>query len=331
MKDICPNCEKQSKIQLVKKEENINVRGESISVEIEFFRCLECNEEFIDAFSDNNLLKAAYREYRKRHNIMQPEDIKELRNFYGLTQNEMSKLLGWGGATLSRYENGALQDQAHAKLLSLIKEPHNFLKLLQDNPEAVHQEKRENLINDLTDVEKVSHSIERIYEENFGTYAPDELSGFKKFNLEKFYNAILYFCLEGCLKTVLLKHIFYADFKNFKENIISITGARYKHYQYGPVPENYPFYLASLEENGFIQTEEILYSNNCIGEKYISIKEPNLLIFSDIELNTLTYVKHYFKDFNASQIKKLSHNEKGYQETDNNEIISYKFAEDLQI
>jgi hypothetical protein len=35
--------------------------------------------------------------------------------------------LGQGGATLSRYENGALQSEAHDQLLKLVMQPENLL------------------------------------------------------------------------------------------------------------------------------------------------------------------------------------------------------------
>jgi len=38
---------------------------------------------------------------------------------YPITQEELGVLLGWGGATLSRYENGALQDEVHEKMLRM--------------------------------------------------------------------------------------------------------------------------------------------------------------------------------------------------------------------
>ena len=38
MKDICPNCEKITELELVVAKEGIGVRGEPIEVNVEFFR-----------------------------------------------------------------------------------------------------------------------------------------------------------------------------------------------------------------------------------------------------------------------------------------------------
>lgn len=331
MMGICPNCEKETDIKLVRKIEEIKVRGESIEVEMEFYKCSVCGEEFEDPHSDHDPLDKAYREYRRRHDMVQPEEIRQLRKRYGFTQSEMSNLLGWGGATLSRYENGALQDEAHGKILHLIMEPRNLLNLIERSPNVIPKYKRESLIKELMTAEEESYSFERIFEERFGMYDPDELSGYMRLNLAKLFNAVLFFCEEGTLKTVLNKLLFYADFKHFKEYTISITGARYAHISFGPAPDNYDYYLATLKRYGALRVEEIEYGDEITGEKFISGGKPDLSLFSETELKTLADVKIHFKGFTAKKISDFSHNEKGYRETSNGELISYKYAKDLKI
>jgi len=331
MKEICPNCEKETDIELIRSIEKVKVRGESIEVEMEFYRCLVCGEEFEDPHSDNDPLDKAYREYRRRHGMIQPEEIRQLRKRYGLTQSEMSNLLGWGGATLSRYENGALQDEAHEKIFHLIKDPRNLLNLIEQNSDIFPKHKSARIIKELKMAEEESYSFKRIFEERFGMYEPDELSGYNSLDLAKLFNAILFFCEGGALKTVLNKLLFYADFKHFKEYTVSITGARYAHIPFGPGPDNYDHYFAALKGYGDLRVEEIEYSDNVTGEKFISGRKPDLSLFSDTELKTLAEVKVFFKDYTAIKISEFSHNEKGYKETSSGKLISYKYANDLQL
>lgn len=331
MKGICPNCEKETDIKLIRSTEEIKVRGESVEVEMEFYKCLVCGEEFEDPHSDHDPLDKAYREYRRRHGMIQPEEIRQLRKRYGFTQSEMSNLLGWGGATLSRYENGALQDEAHGKILHLIAEPRNLLNLIEQSPNIISKYKRERLIEELRIAEEESYSFERIFEERFGMYDPDELSGYMRLNLAKLFNAVLFFCEEGTLKTVLNKLLFYADFKHFKEYTVSITGARYARIPFGPAPDNYDYYFATLKRYGELNVEEIEYGDTVTGEKFISERKPDFTLFSDTELKIITEVKIHFKGFTSKRISDFSHNEKGYRETSNGNIISYKYARDLQI
>lgn len=58
-----------------------------------------------------------------------PEEIKQIRLQYGITQVGFSKILGFGDKTIARYENGALQDTAPNNLILLMKDEKNFIKL----------------------------------------------------------------------------------------------------------------------------------------------------------------------------------------------------------
>jgi putative zinc finger/helix-turn-helix YgiT family protein len=331
MKGICPNCEKETELELIQKLEDIKVRGEVIKVNVKYYKCKSCGEEFEDPHSDEDPLDKAYREYRRRHGMMQPEEIREFRKKFGLTQNEMNRLQGWGGATLSRYENGALQDETHEKALCLATEPRNLLKLIEATPDVLPEEKRDRLMRELRAAEEETCSLERVYEERFGKYAASDLSGYRRLDLAKLFSAILFFCKGGVFKTKLNKLLFYADFKHFKDYTISITGARYAHIPFGPAPEKYSLYLATLFENGAIKVEEYVFSEDVIGEEFVSVKEPDLLLFSNSELKILATIKEYFKDFNAKRITDFSHDEKAYKETSPGDIISYEYAGDLKL
>jgi putative zinc finger/helix-turn-helix YgiT family protein len=331
MRGICPNCEKETDLELIRTTEEVKVREEHISVEMEYYKCLACGDEFEDPSSKDDPLEKAYREYRHRHSMTQPEEVLAFRKRYGFTQGEMSKLLGWGAVTLSRYENGALQDEAHEKTLRLAMKPHNLLKLIEESPNALTEVKRSRLREQLKNEDEEAHSFARIYEERFGKYEADELSGYGKLDLPKLFNAILYFCKNGILKTVLNKLLFYADFKHCKEYALSITGSRYVSLPYGPVPDKWTHYLAFLIEEGDLKMEEVFFSEGMTGEKLVSEKKPDLNIFSDTELKILLSVKDHFKDWTARRISDFSHDEKGYQETPKGRLISYTFARDLQI
>jgi hypothetical protein len=243
----------------------------------------------------------------------------------------MSTLLGWGAVTLSRYENGALQDEANEKTLRLVMEPLNLLRLIEETPDALPQEKRDRLIEELQSAEQAAYSFSRIYEERFGRYRPNVFSGYMSLDLAKLNNAILYMCMDGVLKTVLNKLLFYSDFKHFKVHAVSITGSRYVRIKFGPAPDNWRSYLSFLMEDGALDVEEIFYDEDVTGEKLISARKPDLSIFSEEELMTLASVKKHFKGWTAKKITDHSHEEKGYMETPNSQPISYAYAEELKI
>ncbi|WP_198013933.1 type II TA system antitoxin MqsA family protein [Desulforegula conservatrix] len=332
MKNICPVCEKLVHTEKVEEFETFDIKGEKITVPVEYFKCAECGEAFDDPSSEKpDPVEAAYKKYRKIKGMVQPEEITTLRKKYGLTQGELSDLLGLGVATLSRYENGALQNESHDMLLRLSTQPVNLLQLVKRKSESLNDGKRAHLLSTLESELEGSDDFRLYYENHLGAYKPDIQSGFKKLDIQKIYNLILYFCRSGVLKTKLNKLLFYADFKHYKDYAASITGLRYQKLPFGPVPENYGHYFASMqhEEKAVIVEEEIYI--HYVGEKFVSVKEPNLKSFTETELQTIEFVKNYFSTFNTTKISDFSHDEKGYKETANSAIIPYSYADDLQI
>ena len=164
MRGLCPNCEKNTELEFIIAEEKFEVRGELITVNVEYYKCSECGEEFEDPRSTKDPLDRAYREYRRRHGMLQPEEILSLRKHYGLTQKEISTLLGWGGATLSRYENGALQDEGHDRLLQFIKNPENMQELVLKNGDFLSSNKKENMLKKLSAAIEESCSLSNIFQ-----------------------------------------------------------------------------------------------------------------------------------------------------------------------
>ena len=327
----CPVCNSASKVKSVKGEKTITVRNEAITVETQYYKCSKCGEEFLAPAASSDPFAQAYRLYRVRHRMLQPEEIRAFRRKFDLTQEELAKLLGLGGATLSRYENGGLQDKTHDTLIRMAMEPENLRELVSSSTDALSEEKEDEILKTIDGISRSKAGIfARAIAAAFQQTEPDEYSGFKIFDHERFFNAVLYFCKDGVFKTKLNKLLFYADFKHFKEYTVSITGARYARIPFGPAPDGYDLYYPILARQGTIAVEEIIYPDY-MGEQYLATEEPNLNVFSESELRVLALVKEHFKHLNASDISDFSHEEKGYKETETGHPISYRYAEDLRL
>jgi putative zinc finger/helix-turn-helix YgiT family protein len=302
-------------------------------VEIETYRCEACGEEFEDPEGSNDTMEEVYRAYRTKKKMVSPEEIRNFRKQHALTQDEFSRLLGMGVTTLNRYENGALQTEAHDRILKLAMETGNLLKLAQIHPEAIQSEKLKGLLARLENKEEenIFLSIEQ-YVERLADYPADIYSGYRRFDLGKFLGMIKFFCYaDAVFTTKLTKLLFYADFCHFRENTVSITGSRYAHLPHGPVPDQYDtwFWFLTLKEPG-LRKEEVVFPNYA-GEAFISEEPPDLGLFGPAEFDTLVTVRERFKSFTARQMREHSHREKGYEETENGELISFKFAEGLSM
>lgn len=153
-KFYCSNCEKEQESEIIIKEETLNVKGQSITCKIKIRRCLICKEEIIDRELDNESLKLFYNEYKRKNNLLLPSEIKTIREKYQLTQSVFAKILGFGEKTITRYENGAIQDLAHDNLIRLMDSIYAFEKIWN-----LH--KYELMDKDNKNIEKILKSIKQ--------------------------------------------------------------------------------------------------------------------------------------------------------------------------
>ena len=131
--DFCPHCEDVTSFRRVTKLETLPVMGEPVEYQAHVCRCSVCGGEYATTEQEEENFKTAYYIYRQRHNLLTPEQIRAIREKYGLSQRNFSRLLGWGDITVHRYESGALQDTAYNVMLVLIDDPLNALKVFMLN------------------------------------------------------------------------------------------------------------------------------------------------------------------------------------------------------
>lgn len=333
MTGFCPHCEKERELTASRRVVEYEVRGERIEVQVPHLSCSVCGEKFEPPDEAHDPLEAAYDEYRRRHKLIQPDDIREFRHSIGLTQKELSRLLGWGAVTLSRYENGALQDDAHDKALRLAMHPESLLRLLHDRSDVLSIEGFHRLAARLRDrITQERTPLMHLFEDAIGSYDPDIFSGYRKFDLDKLLNAILFFCTNReVYKTKLNKLLFYADFKHYKDYMVSITGSRYAHLPFGPVPDHYALFLAGLTdiEKALAVNERAI--SDYVGEVLTSVKAPDVSVFDTSELKILAFVQERFAEQTSKQLSELSHREQAFRRTHDGDLISYDHATVLSL
>lgn len=130
---ICPICEKEQLIETGQQVERLKIKNESIQITAVVERCTACDEIFTTTDEEEKNIQKAYRQYRRKAKLLQPEEIKAIRKKYGLSQKSFACLMGWGEITLHRYESGALQDEVHNDLLLLLEKSENFSTIFEKN------------------------------------------------------------------------------------------------------------------------------------------------------------------------------------------------------
>ena len=333
MRKYCEICGKEVETKVISKEETYVVCGESIEVTAQVLVCAECGEEFYCEELDNATLLNAYNEYRRKHKLLLPEEIRKIREQYNLSQRGFAWLLNWGDKTICRYENGAIQDKAHNSLLLFLREPENMRIFLTENEVSLDEKQKKKLLDTVDRLEQDSEFRVGIqFFDHFFSRIPCEENGFKGFDYEKLCAMVLFFankCSE-LLKTKLMKLLNYADMVFYKENGISISGLKYVHLPYGPVPDNFDMLIGKMTADHIVHIE-VTFDNGYEKHHVIPECEVTARALSDAEIEVLERIYEKFKDFGSVQISDYSHQEKGYCSTQQGEIISYSYAADIQL
>lgn len=333
MRKYCEECGREVETKVITKRESYDVCGESVEVDTQILVCAECGEEFYCEELDNATLIRAYNEYRRRHKLLLPEEIKKIREQYGLSQRSFAKLLNWGDKTICRYENGSIQDKAHNSLLLFLREPENMRTYLTENEIVLDERQKAKLLDTVDKLEQdKEYRAGRRFFEIFFSRIPSEENGFKGFDYEKLCAMVLFFAHKstGLLKTKLMKLLNYSDMVFYKENGISISGLRYAHLPYGPVPDNFDIILGKMAADHLAHIE-VIYDG--AYEKHQVVPECDVPegVLSDSEVEMLNRIYEKFKSFGSVEISDYSHKEKGYNATKTGQIISYAYAMDIEL
>jgi putative zinc finger/helix-turn-helix YgiT family protein len=333
----CDFCSGVAELQI--KKTTHTFRGEEFSVNENFYKCTKCGAEFTLSDLDNLNINQVYNQYREKHKLPFPEEIKMIREQYQLSATKMSAVLGFGVNGYRNYENGEIPTLPHGKLITLAKSPSIFKGLFENNGREFKTKEIEELDKIITSlIEKREHWV--IFNSNqninFVNNEPNEFTGFKKPNIDKIKNILLYFLKhitkEYSDKWKLNKLFFYTDFLHFKTHGYSITGIEYRAITYGPVPSNYDFLYNNLEHiENVIKSSIIKASDNRVVQLFEPVSSCNDETFNEKELKSISEIVTKFKDIPSWDLVELSHNEKGWQELEGSkEIISYQsYAFDL--
>jgi len=120
--DACPCCgtimvERRSALKH-------SVNGEEVSVPSTLhLRCPKCDEVVLRFSDARRLQEDAIAVYRKKHGLLSADEIRAIRERFGLTQGELARLLHLGANTISRWEAGRnAQTEAMEMLLRLLRD-----------------------------------------------------------------------------------------------------------------------------------------------------------------------------------------------------------------
>lgn len=331
-----PLCGKTHELEERKKSVTITLKGEEITYEERFYFCTNAaedeNEFETGAMTNANLLNAR-NAYRIKKGLLTSNEIVAIRESYGLSQVDLAKLLGWGEATISRYESKAIQDEAYDTMLRLVKNnPLQALEFLKKNADKFSLTKRVEIRARI--VEKLdSYGKEFLTRQTFeGEYAnfeePSDSNGFTTLNIDKIEAMISYIAekVNNLFKVKLMKMLWYSDVLSFAENRYSMTGMVYRHEPMGALPIGH-YSLMNLEN---LNVQEEVSCNYDIMLHVYPTANMDYSVLTDGEKAILDKVITKFKDYRAKNIVDYMHAERAYMETKPGEIIPFSLAKEIR-
>lgn len=327
MTPFCPYCGKPTPASLVDAVVSHVIRGVEVKVAARLVRCGICGNEFNSPELGQDLAAMALDAYRGKAGLLTPDRIREFRAAFDLTQQELARLLGWGPSTLSRYENGAIQDEAHDRALRMIMRPETLLAELMERPQALAPERRQRIMAQLRGGPHGSSAFRRYVEQYVTGHEPDLASGFRAFDPARYRSMVLHFCkAPGVPRTKLDRLLWYSDLEHFRVAALSMSGSRYVRQSHGPTPVGQDTLMAWLIDADKALTREEMSEGPQPWIHLVSLEAPDYTLFSNRELALLAQVAERFKDTTARAIGEISRREDAFLRTGDGEVIGYGAA-----
>jgi transcriptional regulator with XRE-family HTH domain len=320
--------------ELKKEPRVLEYRKGSFEILYHYYRCVDSGEQFTTTEIDTLNINQVHNKYREKYGIPFIDEIRDIREKYGLSATKMSEVLGLGVNVYRNYEAGEMPSVATGRLIRLAEVPDEFGKLLEMSKNALEPPEYERVKKKVDSVKHGWGKVEELtHKLLFGHSLPNIYTGYRVPDLKRIGSMIQFFANQNKpFTTALNKLMFYADFCHFKEFGHGIGGISYKALPMGPVPENYGSIYNYAVNHDFAKVEEKAFKD-FVGDQFftdIPIAEAELP-FSETELGVLQKVSKRFKGKNTKQIVDISHEEPAWKDNvDDCNRISFEYGFDLK-
>lgn len=333
-KRLCACCMEEHEVKTVLVKETVAFKNTEVAYDAFYLYCDAAEELYMDErqLQENDArLKDAY---RKAEGLLTSAEISGIRGKYGISQSDLSVLLGWGRKTVTRYESHQVQDKAHDTILKkLAQDPEWFLSLLNDARDNLTEAAYQRYMGTATALyEKDQDSyLRKAIEASYAKFHGNQmLHGNTELSLDKVVDVIRYFAasaqITALYKVKLMKLMWYADALSYKQRGFSITGLVYQAFSMGAVPVGHDSIIVlqgvPCEEVDMGETNAYHFSlKGAVSFPFLSDEDKRIL---DIVIEKLGKMS-------KNDIIYFMHQEQAYIETAPRQAIPFSYAESLRI
>lgn len=245
--------------------------------------CKKCGAPIYDEALEKGIAQKANKKIREQREIITREEILEILATYNISQKFLSKLLGWGEITLTRYLSGNYTPNlSNSNRLKELRNPYVFQMLLQNYKEEHRGENEEKSLNKAQN--RLNNQFDKLKENkgkmfdviNWFLAQASEDVPITHLALQK----LLYFTQSWSI-ALLGEELFYDDCQAWAHGAVYPRVYTYfKQFKYMPLP-----------------------------------RVDKMAKFEERELKVLNAVKKYYFDiYNAKALEEICHREKPYIE-----------------
>ncbi|WP_455544527.1 type II toxin-antitoxin system antitoxin SocA domain-containing protein [Intestinibacter sp.] len=195
---FCEVCLEEREYSVNVKQREKNVRGYDIKYIEKEAICKACgNLMYVAEINDENL-NEYYNKIRNADDIISIKDIEKIIEKYDIKKRPLSKLLGWGETTLTRYLDGSVPTKEYSnRLKNILNNVNEMEKILEDNKTVISDstyQKCKKAIKELKDEKAISmeEQSDKIY--IVTNYLIEKCGDITPLALQK----MLYYCQAFC-------------------------------------------------------------------------------------------------------------------------------------
>lgn len=279
MRIFCEECRDMVDYKIIEQQSVHSIKGKEISYISKEAYCSTCGSSvFVPELRDMNL-ESLDNAFRASERLIQAIEIQKILELYDIGKKPLSKLLGWGEVTISRYIDGAIPTRAYSDILNGLKnDPQSMRLILLQNKES------------LTEVafNKCSAALDRIYAMN--CIGDDKIDSVSKYLIRE---------LEEVTPLALQKLLYYIQGFNKTFNGYFIFQQDCEAWTHGPVYRDVYYNYKG-------------YGYNPIESKEFTCTVSNL---TDPEISIIKSIAKYFGCYSGKILETMTHNERPWEKT----------------
>lgn len=269
MKLMCFECCHESNVTLKSRLTSAKYHNKEFEYTEEYFVCNTCdNEVHSDELYDKNI-KKSIEFFQRKNNMLSAANFKYIREtIYDLSVRTLAVLIGCSPATISKYENGALQSKQHDLQFKSLISPKNMSNLIEaskDDLKPIELQKIRDRLNFLLEAVKVEELLKgldaelvlpNISEETKSNHIPPlDITVLESYFITKGHMTLeheendtrisnlklqkLMYVSVGWYSAITEEDLITSDIEAWKHGpVIKDVYHKYKHCGYNPIPPN---------------------------------------------------------------------------------------------